>query len=252
MKRTILLVCILLVSSVVCSAQQFTYYYPQIASGIYSEGFWQTTIFVTNANAIGSGAASGSITFTRDDGTPYNMTWVDERGQQVASGNVVPFQLSGGETRRFTSVADGPLSTGFATVTATGAVTGTAVFTQFDSGGRMLGEAGVPAAIPLGKQAILVDTLNGFKTGFAIANPNAAPLNITFQLVNDFGQIVGTSQRSVPPHQHFSAFIHEMFPASAPMVGRLQFWCMNPMAAVGLRFDPSFALFTTLPPLAVQ
>src|SRR5688572_30538166 len=109
MKRAILLVCIFLATSMVCSAQQFTYYYPQIASGVYSEGFWQTTIFITNANAIGSGAASGSITFTRDDGTAYNMTWVNEAGQQVALGNVVPFQLFGGETRKLTSVADGPL-----------------------------------------------------------------------------------------------------------------------------------------------
>jgi hypothetical protein len=249
MKRVILFLSIFLASSAICSAQQFTYYYPQIADGVYDGGYWQTTIFVTNAS--NAGPASGAISFTRDDGSPYEIAWINEMGA-VTGGATLPFQLGVGETRKFVSMAMGGLSTGFATVTASGAVVGTAVFSQFDAGGRLMGEAGVPAAIPLGKQAILVDTNAGFKTGVAIANPNAAPLHITFQLLNNFGQVVAESTRDVPAFQHFSLFVHELFPGVGPMVGRLQFWCQNPMTAVGLRFDPSFSLFTTLPPLAVQ
>jgi hypothetical protein len=250
MRRAILLISFLLASSAICSAQQFTYYYPQIASGSTGAGTWQTTIFITNATATTT--ASGTITLTRSDGSAFNLTWVDDDGALVGSGNTIPFQLGGGETRKFISIPNAPLSTGFATVTSTAAVVGTAVFSQFDAGGRMTGEAGVPAAIPLGKQAILVDTTNNFKTGVAIANPNSNPLHITFQLLGEGGQVVATRERDVPPFQHFSIFIHELFPEAGSMVGRLQFWCMNPMASVGLRFDPSFALFTTLPPLAVQ
>jgi hypothetical protein len=125
------------------------------------------------------------------------------------------------------------------------------MFTQLDGGGRVVGEAGVPAAIPLGRQAIFVDTTSGFKTGLAIANPNIASLHITFELINTLGQLVATVQRDVPPNQHISFFIHELFPGAPDMVGRLQFWCMNPMTSVGLRFDAG-GLFTTLPPVAIQ
>jgi len=251
MRRVILLLSFMLAGTAICSAQQFTYYYPEIASGSYGGGYWQTTVFITNANAPGTAAASGSITFTRDDGTPFGLTMTDEAGN-LFSGSTIGFQLGGGETRKYVTVPDTALSGGFATVTATAPVIGTAVFTQSAADGTMLGEAGVPAAIPLGKQAILVDTTNGFKTGVAIANPNTSPLHITFQLLNDAGQVAATTQMDLPALQHFSVFVHEMFPNVGPMVGRLQFWCLNPMTSVGLRFDPSYVLFTTLPPLAVQ
>jgi hypothetical protein len=250
MKRAILLISFFLASSAVCSAQQFTYYYPQVASGFTGAGAWQTTIFVTNATATTS--ATGTITLTRSDGAAFNLNWTDEDGAPVGTGNTISFTLGGAETRKFMSVVNTPLSTGFATVTSTAPVMGTAVFSQYDGVGRLTGEAGVPAAIPLGKQAILVDTTNNFKTGVAIANPNTNPLHITFQLMGENGQVVANATRDVPGLQHFSVFVHELFPGLPGMVGRLQFWCTNPMASVGLRFDGSFARFTTLPPLAVQ
>src|SRR5206468_3578231 len=67
MKRSLWALVLMLAASGVCSAQQFTYYYPQIASGAYDGGSWQTTIFITNT---GSSLASGSIALTRDDGSP--------------------------------------------------------------------------------------------------------------------------------------------------------------------------------------
>jgi hypothetical protein len=145
----------------------------------------------------------------------------------------------------------GALTTGFATITSNAAVLGTSMFTQLNSAGQMLGEAGVPLSIPIGKQAIFVDTLGGFKTGVAIANPNAASLEIHLELLNQAGQMITSQVRTLGPYQHFSLFVNELFPSVEPMIGRLQFYCTNPMVAVGLRFDPSFALFTTLPPVAV-
>src|SRR5262249_26026526 len=144
---------------------------------------------------ISSTVASGSVTLTRDDGTPFVLNWVNDAGKPVANGNVIPFQLGPGESRKFVTVADTALSTGYATVTSTSAVMGTAVFTNFNSDGQMIGEAGVPPAIPLGKQALFVDTENGFDTGMAIANPNNLPLNITFQLIDTTGQLIGVAHR---------------------------------------------------------
>ncbi len=247
MKRLLFTVALMIAASSVCSAQQFTYYFPQVAIG----GGWKTTIFISNAAPSGT-TASGSITFTRSDGTPFAANWVDSAGNPVGGGgNTIAFQLASGESRKFTSVGDMPLTTGYAMVSANATVLGSAMFTQLDGGGRMLAEAGVPMGIPLPKQAVFVDTTAGFKTGVAIANPNTAALRINFELVSDTGQMIRTTQRELPPSQHLAFFVHELFPDAPEMVGRLQFYCTNPMVSVALRFDPSFALFTTMAPIAI-
>jgi len=249
MKRAFFGFLLILVTSSFASAQQYTYYFPQVASGFYSDGAWKTTVFISNSSTT---TANGLITFTASDGSPFNITFVDEGGNPVGGGNQIGFQLTPGETRKFESVAAEPLNTGYATVQATAAVLGTAMFTQFDAAGRMLSEAGVPAAIPLGKQAIFVDTTSGFKTGVAIANPNTAPLHIHFELVNTAGQVIASEIRDLAPLQHMSIFIHELFPGAPGMVGRMQFWCTNPMVSVALRFDPTLSFFTTMPPIAIS
>ena len=248
MKRALFGLLLILVSSSFASAQQYTYYFPQIASGVYSDGSWKTTIFISNSSGT---TANGVITLTASDGTAFNIAFVDEAGNPVGGGNQIGFQLAAGETRKFESVGAEPLNTGYATVQATAAVLGTAMFTQFDATGRMLSEAGVPAAIPLGKQAIFVDTMSGFKTGVAIANPNTNPLHIHLELVNTAGQVIASEVRDLAPLQHISFFVHELFPGAPEMVGRLQFWCTNPMVSVGLRFDPTSTFFTTMPPIAI-
>jgi hypothetical protein len=250
MKRVLLALFFIATCSVFASAQQYTYYFPQVATGSYANGSWKTTIFISNSSAPGT-TASGVITFTASDGNPYLVQFIDGGGGNVVNGNQIAFQLGAGETRKYESVVTGGLTTGYATVTANAAVLGTAMFTQYDLAGRMVSEAGVPAGIPLGRQAIFVDTTAGYKTGVAIANPNSATLQIRFELLNTAGQIVASSSRDLPAFQHFSVFVHEMYPEVAGMVGRLQFWCTNPMVSVALRFDPTFALFTTMPPIAI-
>jgi hypothetical protein len=105
-------------------------------------------------------------------------------------------------------------------------------------------------AIPLGKQAVFVDTTNGFRTGVAIGNPNSGPLEVHFELLSDTGTLLTSTIQTLPPMSHISLFTDQLFPGQGPMVGRLQYWCMNPMVSVALRFSPS-AEFTTIPPIAV-
>jgi hypothetical protein len=236
-----------LAASTVCSAQ--TFYFSHVAVGAFDGGSWRTTIFLSNATGT---AATGKITFSRSDGSPLNSTWIDEAGTPVSNGNAIAFMLGPSESRKFMSVADIPIDTGFATVTSnSGGVLGNAMFTELDAVGNMVAEAGIPMAIPLGKQGVFVDTTNGFMTGVAIANPNNAALHIHFELVSTTGQIILTQVRDLAPGQHMATFIHELFPDAPPMVGRLQFWCVNPMISVGLRFEPSFRMFTTLSPIAL-
>jgi hypothetical protein len=247
MKHSLLSILFVLVMSTVCCAQ--TFYFPHVAVGAFDGGSWRTTIFLSNA--MGN-TASGTITLSKSDGSAFDSTWTDESGNPAGSGNTIPFQLGPSQSRRFISVANIPLTTGFATVTSNSpGVLGTAMFTELNGGGGMIAEAGVPMAIPLGKQAVFVDTTNGFLTGVAIANPNVSSLHINFELINSEGQVVQTQQRDLAPGGHFSFFVNQLFPDAAPMVGRLQFYCVNPMIAVALRFEPAFTVFTTLPPIAI-
>ena len=245
MKRVLFSFIILLAASVAASAQSFTYYFPQIAAG---DG-WRTTIFISNATA--SGTATGSITLTTSDGSPFNANWIDELGNNVSNGgNTISFQLAAGQTHKYVTLGDLPLTVGYATVTANASVLGTAMYSQLDGNGNILAEAGVPMAIPLGKQAIFVDTSNGFRTGVAIANPNSNTLEIHFQLVDDNGQVLAAQVKNLAGFQHMALFTDELFPGAPTMVGRMQFWCTNPMVSVALRFSPT-AMFTTMPPIAI-
>ncbi len=245
MKRVLFTIIFVLAASAIGSAQSFTYYFPQIAAG----DSWRTTIFISNATAAGN--AVGSITFTKSDGSPFAANWVDEMGNNVSGGgNTIPFQLAAGQSRKYVAVGDLPLTVGYAMVSANAGVLGTAMFTLLDANGNIWAEAGVPMAIPLGKQAVFVDTTSGFRTGVAIANPNSGNLEIHFELMDDNGQIIATTVRNLGGFQHMALFTDELFPGMGPMVGRLQFFCLNPMASVALRFSPTIH-FTTMPPIAI-
>jgi hypothetical protein len=245
MRRGLFSLILILAVSAVGSAQSFTYYFPQVAAG---DG-WRTTIFVSNATA--AGVANASITFTKSDGSAFFGNWIDEAGNNVTGGNnIIAFQLAPGQTRKFMAVGDMPLTVGWAMVTADASVLGTAMFTQLDGAGNILAEAGVPMGIPLGKQAVFVDTQNGFRTGVAIANPNSNVLVIHLQLVDDNGQVLTETVRNLGGFQQFALFTDELFPGAPTMVGRMQFWCTNPMVSVALRFSPSVQ-FTTMPPIAI-
>src|SRR5207237_8536373 len=116
------------------------------------------------------------------------------------------------------------------------AVLDAAMFSQLKRAGVLMAEAGVPAAIPLGRQAIFVDTTNGFRTGLAIANPNTSSIEIHLELMTVNGQMLASQLRTLGPLQQFSFFVDEVFAGMPPMVGRLQFYCTNPMVFVGLCF----------------
>ncbi|HEY2384128.1 MAG TPA: hypothetical protein VGK48_23380 [Terriglobia bacterium] len=245
MKRVLFSMVFIIVASAVASAQSFTYYFPQVAVG---QG-WRTTIFLSNVTAS---PATATLSFTADNGGPFFNNWLDENGNNVTSGAAMfSVTLNSGESRKFVSVDDHPLETGYATVTANASVVGNAMFSLLDAGGNIVAEAGVPMAIPLGIQAVFIDTTNGFRTGVAIANPNTGDLEVHFEVLSDTGQVLNSTIQTVPALTHISEFTDQLFPGQAPMVGRLQFWCMNPMVSVALRFSPT-AQFTTMPPIAVS
>src|SRR5437870_13504701 len=118
MKRVLLSIVLVVAVSAVASAQSFTYYFPQIAVGAN----WRTTIFISNAVAA---ASTGSINFTKADGSPFAANWTDEMGNNVTGGgNTISFSLDSGSSRKYTAVGDMPLTAGYAMVTVSVRVLG--------------------------------------------------------------------------------------------------------------------------------
>lgn len=228
-----------------------TFYFPQVADGFQADGIsWKTTIFITNP--AGTSTAAGTITFTTSAGSSFNISLVDETGMAVSNGNTIPFAIAAGQSRKFVSTSMGALAVGYATVSANADVKGTAVFSEFAANGVLIGEAGVPAASALARQAIFVDTQSGFNTGVAYANPNSSSATITLQLVGSDGAAIGSPvTQTLAGNQHTTAFVNQLFSSGPAFAGTMQIISNHPLAAIALRFAPSGS-FTTLPPIPLN
>ena len=247
MKRVLFSLVWILSATVICSAQT-TFYFPQVADGIQSDGIsWKTTIFITNT---GVAPADVKMEFTTSSGAPFNLLF-DGSGF-TSSGNTVTFQITGGQSRKLVSKGSGALTVGYAKVSSPGTVAGTAVFSEFAAGGGLLAEAGVPPSNTFLRQAIFVDTQSGFSTGVAYANPNAGPASITFQLLNPEGvSMIPPIGQTLAGNQHTAVFVNQLFSGSgAAFAGTLQIVSSVPVATIALRFAPS-GQFTTLPPVSL-
>jgi len=260
MKRAFWTLLWILTATIICSAQT-TFYFPHVTNGVLGGTIWKTTIFLTNPAATGT--ASGTITFQKDSGgdnaglstagTAFTtIAFVDQDGAAAGSGGTITFTVPAGQTRKFTSTGAGAYSGGFATVVTTaGSVNGTAVFSEFDLGNRLIGEAGVPQASAFPKQAIFVDTQGGFNIGVAFANPGIGASTVSFNLISSGGATVATTTRAVGPNNHLGIFTSQLFPGSPQLAGSMQLVSSVPLASIALRFDPSFSIFTTLPPVSI-
>ena len=234
-------------------AQQF--YFPQIADGSFPGGFWQTSILIHNPNPRGLRTSSVTIKFIQSSGDPFFVSFVDEQNRPVGSGDQIAFQLAGGQTRKFTSTSQGPLTVGFASVSGQVVVEGNAVFSQFGSSGNLISRASVPGTVARTRQAILVDTLNGFRTAIAYANPSFSVTNIGLELLNTEGQLVmPTVETFLSPRTQTAQFVDELFPnlpalSDPGIVGALNIVSTAPVVALGLWFDPTLTTFTTVSPI---
>src|SRR5262249_36571087 len=100
MKNVVLSLGLVLFVVGVCQAQSVLYF-PQFVDGVQVQGpvFWASALAVTNPAAVGTPAATATITLTQDNGSPLNVQLFDENKAPV--GNT--FQLAGGQTKFFNS-----------------------------------------------------------------------------------------------------------------------------------------------------
>ena len=243
----------ILAFSVFCSAQN-TLYFPHIADGFQTSGdAWITAIAITNTAAQGTATASGSITLTQDNGTPWTISYNDGQGGPTASGSSIPFQIAGGQSRLFVTKGNGPLNSGFATVTSNLPVTGGIIFIEFGGFGAIrIGEAGVPASPALTRQTTFASRSQSDDTGVAVANPGSSSATITFQLLDANGVAALPSvNRTVAAKGHTAFFISQLFPSLPPgFFGTMQVTSSTPIVTTALLFEDN--VFATLPILALQ
>src|SRR5262249_37041071 len=248
MKKIVSSLAFVLFAAGVCSAQTVLYF-PHFVDGGQPGGTvgWLSAIVVTNPAALGTPAASGTITLTNDNGTPMNLALLDENGQPAGS----TFQIAGGQTKFFISPQSDannvlPYNSGFATLTSNLPVTGTSVYIELNANGT-IGTAGVPASTPLTRQAIIAFKDGNSNTGLAVANPGAGTATITFQLLDKFGsQIVAPVTRTLAANNHTAYFVSELFPsAPSSFAGTLRITSDKAIVTTALFF--SDATFGTLP-----
>ena len=240
-----------IVAAVTACSGQSTLYFPQIADGAQGGGInWISCLGLTNTASPGAPAATGSITFTQDNGSPWSLALIDETSQPVGTGSTISFQLAGAETRFYCTTGVSPVATGFATVTSGPTVTGGAAFLEFaDNGNTAAGSAGVLAASPLTQQMIFV--ARGEQTAVAIANHGTSTATITFQLLDKNGAVVLPSvTRTLAAKNHSALFANQLFPnIPARFFGTLRITSSIPLVATSLIFDSQFY---TVPVFSLQ
>jgi hypothetical protein len=235
-------------------AQAIFSYLPQIADGRQAGGIaWVTSIGITNPAS--SGTASGTITFTQDNGAPFNVSFTDQQGRVVGSGNRIPFQLAAGQTNFFSSTAAGPLTVGFATVASNLAVVASAIFVETSNTTQTnIAQAGVAAGTPLARQAIFAIETKKADTGVAIVNPGPTTANITLQLLDTNGGVAFPPVTiALPANSHTARFVSQLFPSAAAssFYGTLQIISSTPVVTTALLFQ-SDGTFTALPVITLS
>ena len=251
---------LILWASVVGFAQT-TFYLAHVANGVQGPSVvWKTTILLTNPAS--SGTATGTITFMSESadmstaGVPFSGLSVTDETGATATGTTFTFSIPAGGIHKVTSTGTGQFAQGFAAVTTNaGSVSGSAIFSEFDGAGNLIGEAGVALLNAVTRQAIFVDTVGNYKIGIAYANPGSSSANITLNLLNSSGNTVGAPVNQVlGPGNHTAVFTFQssMFPSASPMTGTIQITSDSPLAVTALRFDPTLTKFTTLPPVTLD
>jgi len=262
MKRLGLTLLWVLAASVICSAQTLLYY-PQIANGQQGGGTVVTWLFVTNPNP--TELATGSIRFTQDNGTPFNIAFIDvDTGQLATTGNTIAFRdLRPGESRVYLATGTGPLLQGFGVLYSSVRVTSTALFSQYGSGGGpgnpgglgagLIAEAAVSPVTGSVWQGVFFYMADDFDTAIALANPDPDNTAIITLQIYDRNGVPASPPKvtTLAPNNHTAIYMSQLYPNLVGLDGTLQIISSVPLPAACLRFAPS-GTFTTLPVIPLR
>ncbi len=181
--------------------------FPHIGNGVIegTDLSFQTTIQLVDSPSV-SGGSSSRIEFYDDQGNPLVVT------VGGVTDSVIPFELTDGESRRFTTSGTGGLTTGWAHVHSDQPIGGAGSFGIRDSAGNTLTDVGVAPSSPGTEFTIFADSIGESQTGIAAANPNESEaVTLEFELNRTDGATLATRQRTLAPLGHLGIFLFELF-----------------------------------------
>ena len=213
--------------------------FPHIAAG---EGYTTQLLLINTSSQL----VRGRVRLTASDGQPLLLR---------LQGNTVgefPYEIAGNGTLRVELEGLSALATGYATILPdAGASTpaGGMIF-RFKPGDRLVTEAGVGAIPSTTASRIFVDYI-GTQTGVAVANASDLQADVTFSLMDRFGNVEATTTRSLAARRHVATFVHELFPTVADgFSGLMEIRSINAIVPITLKLSTNTRndlILTTLP-----
>jgi sugar lactone lactonase YvrE len=210
---------------------------PHIASG----GGWKTTFLLVNT---GTAAAQFTLDFFADGGTALALP-LDTGAMATTITGMIP----AGGLRVVKALSTGHLVTGWARLTVTGLISGTAIF-GLGSAGQPDSEAAVPFALDSGGATQLYmpfDFTTGYSTGIALMhNGPTTPTIVTLTVFDEAGHSLGSPAvvTITTGFGHVSKVLSDLFPGIAGKRGTVSISADHNIFALGIRANG--AAFTSL------
>ena len=219
-----------------------TRYLPHVVNGQFEGGHARTTFVLFNPGDV---THSMILSLTKDDGSPLDVNIPGLGGQ----GNHFGGLLRPAETQIVQTDGTLELSSGAATVTATGPIGVSAIFSIFDATGNPLTETGVGSPEPLVDVVIPVDSIGQFDTGRALFNTKSEAAFVEFQLLDESGQEAAPSTDiTLSGSGHRALFVAgDLFPSVGDFRGSLIISSSRPLAVLSLRQNAVPLSLTSLP-----
>jgi hypothetical protein len=120
----------------------------------------------------------------------------------------------------------------------------------FQSGGNLIGEAGMPAVSTIRSGRIFVEISTTVNTGIAFANPNNQDAIINYFFTDSSGHDFGSGAITVPANHQTATYLTDAPFKASPLTGTFTFSSSGAIAVLGLRTqinERSEALMTTVP-----
>jgi len=185
--------------------------FSQVAIG----GGYQTIFTLLNTGATD---LTGVLILTEGNGTPMTATFSSPSAAPATGDSYNIGPIHSGGTQFITASPTNPASatvTGWGRVESSGGTIGGVGTFEFSQGGKLTTIAGVLAGNLVNVATIPVDNDGAQSrfTGYAIANPSNANINVKIDIVNTNGTLHQTltlpQLNPLGPHQQVARFIHQ-------------------------------------------
>ncbi len=224
---------------------QNQYNLPHFANGNFGLVYKTSFILFNNTDT----AVTATLKLTDNNGKPLSVTITG-----LGTNSQFNIPLDPGTTKIYQSDGNGSAQ-GAATVSSTGPIGVSAVFTVLDSAGNFVTESGVGVSDAMTDFVLPVDSTGSALTGLALFNPGTADALLTLTLFNTDGSPAGSMPLSLASGNHLAAFVAlnspgQFFPTLTSFRGTMQVQSTTPVSAMVLsqyQKNSTTICYTSLP-----